>query len=241
MEAPGRPRQGPYRLRHLPGRQCIASCTHLLELQPELLEAIAGHLDLRDLATLATTCHTATPLHATVIGTRIAALRQLTDGSHGELVALIDRLPNCPARVEVASVIESSMHTFRSVCTCNEDFLRLSRAVAMRGLAGAPFTSPVDAARLARSCCQTCDDVTRALRAVSSWLLELTELVSRSGAAGERALIESSEAHQQNAAGPPDGEEEAEAEDDDGENEPLEVDESSEQSGEDDADVVQSE
>ena len=78
MEAPGRPRQGPYRLRHLPGRQCIASCTHLLELQPELLEAIAGHLDLRDLATLATTCHTATPLHATVIGTRIAALRQLT-------------------------------------------------------------------------------------------------------------------------------------------------------------------
>ena len=133
------------------------------------------------------------------------------------------------------------MHTFRSVCTCNEDFLRLSRAVAMRGLAGAPFTSPVDAARLARSCCQTCDDVTRALRAVSSWLLELTELVSRSGAAGERALIESSEAHQQNAAGPPDGEEEAEAEDDDGENEPLEVDESSEQSGEDDADVLQSE
>ena len=70
---------------------------------------------------------------------------------------------------------------------------------------------------------------------MSSWLLELTELVSRSGAAGERALIESSEAHQQNAAGPPDGEEEAEAEDDDGENEPLEVDESSEQSGEDDA------
>ena len=137
------------------------------------------------------TCRGATTLQSAVIGTRIAALRTLTVDSHRHLTALIDRLPKCTARVEIAHVIESSMSTFRAVCSCNEDFLRLSRAVAMRGLT-APFASPVDAARLARSCCQTCDDVTRALRAVSSWLSELAELVGR-GAAGRRALMQTSD------------------------------------------------
>jgi hypothetical protein len=180
----------------LPGRGGGAVATsRLLELQPELLEAIASKLTLVNLSALAVTCLSATPMHAVVIGKRISALRELTGTTQPQLNTLIERLPNCPVRVEITAIIESSMQTFRSVCTCNEDFLRLSRAVAMRGLA-APFSSPVDAARLARTCCATCDDVTRALLAVSSWLTELTEVVGRGGRRGELALLEVGD-HQQ--------------------------------------------
>ena len=183
------PARAPYDLRRLPGRRANGEPLRLLDLQPELLESVASKLQLPDLSAVATTCHAATPLQAVVIATRIALLRELTHTSHAHLRALIIRLPRCTARTEIAAVIESSMQTFHSVCTCNEDFLRLSRAVALRGLS-APFTSPIQAARLARSCCRTCDDVTRALAAVKTWLTELTELVASAGRLGERALIE---------------------------------------------------
>lgn len=190
-----------YSLRHRPSQhrpsqpppaEPAAASSRLFDLQPELLEHLASKLNLNDLSMLAATCHAATPLQSAVVSMRISALRALTSGSHARLVALIDKLPVCAARVEITTVIESSMSTFRSVCTCNEDFLRLSRAVALRGLA-APFQSPVDAARLARSCCQTCDDVERALQAVTSWLTELTLIVERAGRRGERALLAASE------------------------------------------------
>ena len=55
------------------------------------------------------------------------------------------------------------------------DVVREQRASLTYGIA-APFNAPVDAARLARSCCKTCDDVARALTAVSVWLTELHSL-----------------------------------------------------------------
>ena len=191
----------PYKLRKLAVRQSAGSQPlQLLELQPEVLELVANKLAQVDLSALAATCHAATPLQSAVIGLRVAALRTLTAESHGHLVALIDRLPECPAKIEITSVIENSMVTFRSVCTCNEDFIRLTHAVALRGTT-APFNSPVDAARLARNCCQTCDDVTRALTAVSTWLTELTELICSSGRRGERALLEAGEMLSEEAEG----------------------------------------
>lgn len=162
----------------------------LLDLQPELLEHVAALLPLADLTQLASTCHSATPLHLSVVGLRIAALRQVMAASRAELAALIEKLPRCPARTKIAAVIESSLQTFDTACTCNEDFLQLSTTVALRGQAG-PFSSPVEAARIARSCCRTCDDVTSALTAVKSWLRELANLVAGAGRQGERALIDS--------------------------------------------------
>jgi hypothetical protein len=153
-----------------------AGPSFLLELTPELQEHIALGLSLRDLSALAVTCRAATPLQSSVISMRIGALRMLIATAHGSLLMQISRLPSCGAREQIVNVIESSMLTFRRVCSCNEEFLRLSRAVALRGLS-APFTSPVDAARLAKSCCQTCDDITRALLAVSVWLNELLQFV----------------------------------------------------------------
>ena len=189
-----------YGLRHRSGRPGGGTAAlRLLDLQPELLEHIATKLILTDLSALASTCHAASPLQCGVIGARCAALRALTVESHTHLITLIKKLPRCAARTEIATVIENSMSTFRSVCNCNEDFLRLSRAVALRGLA-APFQSPVDAARLARSCCETCDDVTRALQAVTGWLTELTQVVARTDRRGARAALQMT-SEQSNPAG----------------------------------------
>lgn len=165
-------------------------CSHpspfsqLLELTPELQEHIAQNLSLRELSSLAVTCRAATPLQSSVISMRIMELRSLIKSAHGSLLMQISRLPRCLARDQITGVIESSMLTFWRVCSCNEEFLRLSRAVALRGVA-APFTSPLDAARLAKSCCQTCDDITRALLAVSEWLNELLAFVEPPRRSGE--------------------------------------------------------
>ena len=175
--------RGCYDLRALPRRTSSRMC--LLDLQPELLEAIASSLCSRDLCALASSSRAATPLHSTVISARIAALRLLTGTSHCHLHMLVAQLPSYLG-LQVAAVIETSMVTFQRVCTCNEDFLRLSRAVSLRGVA-APFTSPVEAARLARMCGQTCNDVTRALLAVSIWLTDLVVCVK---AASERGMLE---------------------------------------------------
>lgn len=149
-------------------------CWFLEQLQPELHEHVAAHCSLRDLLSLAITCRSTSPLQSSVISARIASLRSLISFAHVQLISLIARLPPCPAQGQIALVIENSMCTFLRVCSCNEDFLRLSRAAALRGLA-APFTSPIDAARLARSCCQTCDDVTKALLTVNVWLYDLVQ------------------------------------------------------------------
>jgi len=174
---------GRYDLRALPSRASSRMC--LLDLQPELLEAIATSLCCRDICALASSSRAATPLHSTVISARIGALRLLTGTSHRHLHMLVAQLPTCPG-LQVAAVIETSMVTFQRVCTCNEEFLRLSRAVSLRGVA-APFSSPVEAARLARMCGQTCNDVTRALLAVSIWLTELVVCVK---SASERGMLE---------------------------------------------------
>ena len=119
-------------------------CSHpspfsqLLELTPELQEHIAQNLSLRELSSLAVTCRAATPLQSSVISMRIMELRSSIKSAHGSLLMQISRLPRCLARDQITGVIESSMLTFWRVCSCNEEFLRLSRAVALRGVAAPP-------------------------------------------------------------------------------------------------------
>ena len=57
-----RPRRGPAaRRREAPGRDRSSGRGRLLELQPELLDAIASHLSVNDLSALAVTATAATP------------------------------------------------------------------------------------------------------------------------------------------------------------------------------------
>lgn len=162
--------------------------SRLLELQPELLDAIAATLSLRDLLALSATAKAAASLQLAVIGARIATFREAASGSHVQLRTLLSGLPECNARTSVAAVIERSMLTFSQVCSCNEEFVRLSRLASLRGVLRVPFASPIEAAALARSCCKTCDDVTRALDAVTSWLRDILEMVRNYEKRGERPL-----------------------------------------------------
>ena len=164
--------------------------TFLLDLQPEILDAIASHLAVNDLSSLAITCRkAAAPFHSAVISARVAELRSLTCTAHVKLLVSINRLPQCVARDNITAVVQNAMCTFRRVCACNEDFVRLSRAVALRGLADPFNNSPLDAARLARSCCQTCDHVSGALHQVGVWLDELHELVQSSTRRGDNVVL----------------------------------------------------
>lgn len=176
----------------------------LLDMQPEILDAIASHLSIADLSALAITCRKAAPLHAAVIAARIQLLRELTCTSHVKLLLCINRLPHCPARETITQVVQSAMGTFRNVCSCNEHFLRLSRAVALRGLVDPFNNSPVEAARLARTCCQTCDHVTHAVEQVGIWLEELHALVRTSNERGESITLLLGEEGEQQPASPPD-------------------------------------
>lgn len=185
----------------------------LLNMQPEILDAIASHLSIADLSALAITCQKAAPLHAAVIAARIQLLRELTCTSHVKLLLCINRLPHCPARETITQVVQSAMGTFRNVCSCNEHFLRLSRAVALRGLVDPFNNSPVEAARLARTCCQTCDHVTHAVEQVGIWLEELHAVVRTSNERGDSITLLLSEEGEQQPASPPD---EAAAPSDDG-------------------------
>lgn len=136
----------------------------LFELQPELLEAVCGHLSLGDVSALASTCKAAAPLHSVRIALRVASLRRLTENSNAYLLALIGKLPDCQARQQILEVLDSAMLAFHRVCVCNEAFLQLSKVASMRGMA---VISPVQAASHARCCCYTCDHVSVALVGVS--------------------------------------------------------------------------
>ena len=136
----------------------------ILELQPELQEAICAHLSLDDISALASTSRAAASLHTMRITFRVHALRQLTYSSRHYLLQLIGRLPDCPARTQILEMFESAVHAFQRVCSCNEAFLQLSNVASMRGLGS---FSPVQAAEHARCCCATCDHVSVALVAVS--------------------------------------------------------------------------
>ena len=155
-----------------------------MELGDDTLEAIAHQLILRDLVALSATNKRAGLLQLFVIGARTADFREHAKGSHAQLRALIAQLPPCSARISMAERIETSMSTFRRVVSCNEEFVRLCRVAALRGLEIEPFGSAV----VARSCCQTCDNVTKALSDCSVWLMDILKLVAEAESRGERLL-----------------------------------------------------
>ena len=167
-------------LRRSPRFRGRASPQHyLLDLQPELLEIVCVSLSYNDITALASTATSAASLHSIRISARIAVLRQTTECARGVLAVLIHELPDCLARQQVLAVMENVMDAFAQVSVCNEYFVLLSRAVAARASAGrVPARAPLEAARLSRDCCKTCDAVTEGLTSVRGWLDDLVRLTN---------------------------------------------------------------
>jgi len=162
---------------------CASKSVSFLDvLHPELLEMVCDWLHLKDITALASVTTATSSLHSMRIQWRVEALRMLTQAAQGHLIGLVVRLPvECPTRQQVLFTLENAMAAFQRVCMCSETFLLLSRAVALRGVI-APSSMPVEAARLARCCCNTCDGVSTALISVGVRLHELVRLAARSTA-----------------------------------------------------------
>jgi len=162
---------------------CASESVSFLDvLHPELLEMVCDWLHLKDITALASVTTATSSLHSMRIQWRVEALRMLTQAAQGHLIGLVVRLPvECPTRQQVLFSLENAMAAFQRVCMCSETFLLLSRAVALRGVI-APSSMPVEAARLARCCCNTCDGVSTALISVGVRLHELVRLAARSTA-----------------------------------------------------------